>query len=47
MSTPMISLTTVEPSNRFNVVDLESGGAKGNLEPIPVAKNRFTVRMIK
>ena len=41
----MISLTAVEPSNRFNVVDLESGEVKGNLDPIPAAKNRFTVRV--
>ena len=48
-STPAISVTPAEPFNRFNVVDLESGGGgtlREDHDPVvPLAsKNRFTVR---
>ena len=46
-STPAISLTPAEKSNRFNVVDLESGSGTLKDDHGPVvpaaAKNRFTV----
>ena len=47
-STPAISVTQAEPSNRFKVVDLESSGGTVGKDDSPVlpvaAKNRFTVR---